>query len=94
MTYLEYLAIGQAQMTARYNLEENKTSPKPTNLPEHQLAFIEEFFEDVCTLATFLGVPVFEKIKRKNQELFYCRNKRTDATGFYSEFTWSILYPF
>ena len=62
--YLEYLAIKQAQETARYSVEENKVSPKPTNLPEHQLACIEEFFDDVCTLASFLGIPVFEKIKR------------------------------
>jgi hypothetical protein len=89
--YLEYLAIKQAQATARYNIEENKTSPKPTNLPEHQLAFIEEFFEDVCTLATFLGVPVFEKVMRKKQELFYCRTKNTDANGFYTENGFTVL---
>lgn len=89
--YLEYLAIGQAQSISRYNLEENKTSPKPTNLPEHQLAFIEAFFEDVCILATFLGIPVFEKVKRQNRELFYCRNKNTEAIGFYSENGFTVL---
>jgi hypothetical protein len=89
--YLEYLAIKQAQETARCNIDENKTSPKPTNLPEHQLAFIEEFFEDVCTLATFLGVPVFEKVMRKKQELFYCRTKNTDANGFYTENGFTVL---
>lgn len=89
--YLEYLAIKQAQETARYNIDENKTSPKPTNLPEHQLAFIEEFFEDVCTLATFLGVPVFETVKQKNQELFYHCRKSVTATGFYSESGFTVL---
>jgi len=89
--YLEYLAMKQAQETARYTTDENKTSPKPTNLPEHQLAFIEEFFEDVCTLATFLGVPVFETVKQKNQELFYCRTKNTDANGFYTENGFTVL---
>ena len=29
--YLEYLAIKQAQETARYNIDENKTSPKPSS---------------------------------------------------------------
>ena len=38
--YLEYLAIGQAQVTSRYSIEENKVSPKPTKLPDHQLTFI------------------------------------------------------
>lgn len=89
--YLEYLAIGQAQLTARYGIQENKTSPKPTNLPEHQLACIEEFFEDVCTLASFLGIPVFEKVKRQNRELFYCKNKHVQATGFYSENGFTVL---
>jgi len=89
--YLEYLAIGQAQITSRYNIEENKTSPKPTNLPEHQLAFIEEFFEDICTLSTFLGIPVFEKVKRQKQELFKCKIKRIEATGFYSENGFTVL---
>ena len=89
--YLEYLAIQQAQITARYSVEENKVSPKPTNLPEHQLACIEEFFEDVCILASFLGIPVFEKVKRQNRELFYCKNKYTEATGFYSENGFTVL---
>lgn len=89
--YLEYLAIGQAHLTARYSIEENKVAPKPTNLPEHQLACIEEFFDDVCILASFLGIPVFEKVKRQNRELFYCKNKHTDATGFYSENGFTVL---
>ena len=89
--YLEYLAIGQAQLTARYSIEENKVSPKPTNLPEHQLACIEEFFEDVCMLSSFLGIPVFEKVKRQNRELFYCKGRGADATGFYSENGFTVL---
>jgi len=89
--YLEYLAIGQAQRAARYSIEENKITPKPTNLPEHQLACIEEFFGDVCILASFLGIPVFEKIKRQNRELFYCKNKQTEAVGFYSENGFTVL---
>ena len=89
--YLEYLAIGQAQLTARYNIEENKTSPKPPNLPEHQLAFIKEFFEDVCILSSFLGVSVFEKVTRKKQELFYCNVRETEAKGFYSENGFTVL---
>ena len=89
--YLAYLAIKQAQETAGYNIDENKTSPKPSNLPEHQFAFIEEFFEDVCTLATFLGVPVFETVKQKDQDLFsHCR-KSVSATGFYSESGFTVL---
>lgn len=89
--YLEYLAIQQAQETARYSIEENKVSPKPTNLPEHQLACMEEFFEDVCILSSFLGIPVFEKVKRQNRELFYCKSKHTEALGFYSENGFTVL---
>lgn len=89
--HLEYLAIKQAQETARYSVEENKVSPKLTNLPEHQLASIEEFFEDVCVLSSFLGVPVFEKVKRQKQELFNCKVKRIEAKGFYSENGFTVL---
>lgn len=89
--YLEYLAIEQAHLTARYSIEENKVAPKPTHLPEHQLACMEEFFDDVCILTSFLGIPVFEKVKRQHQALFYCKNKHTDATGFYSENGFTVL---
>ncbi len=89
--YLEYRAIDQARLTARYSIEENKVAPKPTNLPEHQLACIEEFFDDVCILTSFLGIPVFEKVKRQHQALFYCKSKYADATGFYSENGFTVL---
>jgi hypothetical protein len=89
--YLEYLAIQRARETARYSVAENKVSPKPTNLPEHQLAFVESFFEDVCILASFLGVPVFDKVKRQNRALFYCKIKGIEARGFYSESGFTVL---
>ena len=89
--YLEYLAIGQAKGVGRYGLEENKTVPKPTNLPEHQIAFIEEFFDDVNILSSFLGIPVFEKVHRNNNQIFYCKSKNTDARGFYSENGFTVL---
>jgi hypothetical protein len=88
---LEYLAIGQAKDVGRYGLEENKTVPKPTNLPEHQIAFIEEFFDDINILSSFLGIPVFEKVHRNNNQTFYCRSKNTDAQGFYSENGFTVL---
>jgi hypothetical protein len=89
--YLEYLALNQARAVGRYSVAENKAFPKPTNLPEHQLASIEEFFEDINILSSFLGVPVFEKVKRKNQELFYCKGRETEAKGFYSENGFTVL---
>jgi len=89
--YLEYLSIKHAKASARYGIEENKVSPKPPNLPEHQLAFIDEFFEDICTLASFLGIPVFEKIKKQIRTIFYCRGRGSDAMGFYSEDGFTVL---
>lgn len=81
--YLEYLSLKQAKENPRYNLDENRTMPKPTHLPEHQIATVEEFFEDVKILTSFLGISIFEKSEKKDQVLFYCSGRGAKATGFY-----------
>lgn len=90
--YLEYLAIDQVKNTARFNIEENKTTPKETNLPEHQKATMQEFFDDICFLTSFIGNPMFEKNTRHQQEvLFHHKVKRVAAKGFYNENGFTVL---
>lgn len=89
--YLEHLALNIAQDTARYNLDENSNHPQAPNLPEHQSATVEEFFEDVKFLTAFLGYPIFDKIETKNKQLFSCNMRGADAKGFYDENGFTIL---
>jgi hypothetical protein len=83
--YLECLSLNLTLETAKYNLEENKNSPQAPNLPEHQKASVEEFFEDLRFLTSFLGYPIFDKIEQKGQEFFFCQTKETKAKGIYSD---------
>ena len=55
-------------------LNENKQIPKVPNLPEYQRDSMDEFFEDVKFLTSFIGCNIFEIIKTKEQQdlhLFY-----------------------
>jgi Domain of unknown function (DUF4357) len=81
--YLEYLSLHQARANTRYNLDENKTLPKPTHLPEHQIATVEEFFENVKILTAFLGIPIFDQHDHKKTPTFYCNARGAKATGYY-----------
>ncbi len=89
--YLEYLSLHQARANTRYNLDENKTLPKPTHLPEHQIATVEEFFEDVKTLTAFLGIPIFDQHKQKESPVFYCNAGGAKASGFYDANGFTVL---
>ena len=49
-------------------LNENKQIPKVPNLPEYQRDSMDEFFEDVKFLTSFIGCNIFEIIKTKEQD--------------------------
>ena len=53
--YLEYRAIVVAKQSNSFVLNENKQIPKAPNLPEHQRDAMDEFFEDIRFLASFIG---------------------------------------
>ena len=57
--YLEYLAVQQAKNINRYGLQENKQTPKEPNLPEYQKDAMDEFFEDIKFLTSFIGISIF-----------------------------------
>ena len=48
-------------------LNENKQIPKVPNLPEYQRDSMDEFFEDVKFLTSFIGCNIFEIIKTKDE---------------------------
>ncbi len=52
--YLKYRTITNASV-----LNENKQIPKDPNLPEYQKDAMDEFFEDIKFLSSFIGCNIF-----------------------------------
>ena len=89
--YLEYKAIEEAKKANTFVLKENKQIPKAPNLPEYQKDTMNEFFEDIKFLASFIGYNIFEMNKSKEEHLFYTRGRGCEAKGFYSPSGFTIL---
>lgn len=89
--YLEHLAHTLAKKLKKYNLVENKQSPKAPNLPDHQQSNIEEFFEDVKMLTAFVGCNIFQKVDKKGNTIFYLKSGKANAKGFYDENGFTVL---
>lgn len=83
--YLEHKAIAEAKNTNTFILNENKQVPKAPNLPEYRKDEMDEFFDDVKFLASFIGYNIFETIKTSSKEQqFYIKGKGCKAKGIYS----------
>ena len=89
--YLEHRAIEEAKETSSFVLDENKQTPKAPNLPEYRKDDMEEFFEDVKFLTSFIGCGIFETIKVKEEHLFFVKGRGWDARGFYHSWGFTIL---
>ena len=89
--YLEYRAITDAKKANTFVLNENKQVPKAPNLPEHQRDAMDEFFEDIKFLASFIGCNIFEFFQPKEEHLFYTKGRGCDAKGFYNSSGFTIL---
>lgn len=89
--FLEHLAITQANKAKRFNIDENKQSPKAPNLPEHQTDSMQEFFEDVKLLTSFIGCNIFEIVVQKDKHIFSAKYRGCDAKGFYNEGGFTVL---
>lgn len=97
--YLEHKAIAEAKKANAFVLSDNKQTPKAPNLPEYQQDSMDEFFEDVKFLASFIGCNIFEVSQPKAEHIFYIKNKnyeknkkrRYDAKGFYSSNGFTVL---
>ena len=59
--------------------------------PEHQQDSMDEFFEDVKFLASFIGCNIFEVSQPKEEHLFYTKGRGCNAKGFYSSDGFTVL---
>ena len=89
--YLEYKAIAEAKKANTFILNENKQIPKAPNLPEHQRDAIDEFFEDIKFLTSFMGCNIFEISRPKEEHLFYTKGRGSYAKGFYHSEGFTVL---
>ena len=89
--YLEYKAITEAKKANAFVLSDNKQTPKAPNLPEYRQDSMDEFFEDVKFLASFIGCNIFEMSQPKAEHLFYVKGRGCDAKGFYSSNGFTVL---
>lgn len=89
--YIEHKAITEAKKSNTFTLNENKQVPKVPNLPEYQRDTMDEFFEDIKFLASFIGCNIFEITKPKEEHLFYTKGRGCNAKGFYSSSGFTVL---
>ena len=89
--YLEHKAIAEAKKANAFVLSDNKQTPKAPNLPEYQQDSMDEFFEDVKFLASFIGCNIFEVSQPKAEHIFYAKSRSCDAKGFYSSNGFTVL---
>ena len=89
--YLEYRAIADAKKAKNFVLNENKQTPNEPNLPEYQKDNMNEFFEDIKFLTSFIGCNIFEFVKLKEEHLFYTKGRGCNAKGFYNSSGFTVL---
>ena len=92
--YLEHRAIDIANDCARYIIT-NEQSGKESSLSNYQIDIMEEFFDDVRLLASFMGCPIFEKDEprsgSKSSNVFFINGLRgAQAKGIFNETDHSI----
>ena len=89
--YLEYLAVQQAKNINRYGLQENKQTPKEPNLPEYQKDAMDEFFEDIKFLTSFIGISIFETASVNQLPVFHFKRRGANAKGVYDGNGFTVL---
>ena len=89
--YLEHKAIAEAKVSNSFVLNENKQTPKAPNLPEYRKDDMDEFFEDVKFLTSFIGCNIFDIVKPKEEHLFFTKGRGCDAKGFYHSKGFTVL---
>ena len=89
--YLEHKAIAEAKQANTFLLSDNKQTPKAPNLPEYQRDAMDEFFEDIKFLASFIGCNIFEVAQPKCEQLFFTKGRGANAQGFYNSDGFTVL---
>ncbi len=87
---LECLALEQAKKSNLFNLDKNENTPNEPSMEEHRRDSVIHFFEDIKTLASFLGYAIFEISHVSEDKYLYYKSKKlnVNAKGVYenSEF--------
>ena len=89
--YLEHKAIAEAKKANVCVLSDNKQTPKAPSLPEYQQDSMDEFFEDVKFLVSFIGCNIFDISQPKAEHMFYAKGRDYNAKGFYSSSGFTVL---
>lgn len=89
--YLEHKAIAEAKVSNSFVLNGNKQTPKAPNLPEYRKDDMDEFFEDLKFLTSFIGCGIFDIAKPKEEHLFFTKGRGCDAKGFYHSKGFTVL---
>ena len=83
--FLEWLCCEVATKANRYSLENGNLPSKP-HVSESVEADLYDNFETIQILASTLGYPVFDEIKKpKTKEVIVCKGKDAYAEGEYTE---------
>lgn len=89
--YLEHKAIAVAKKANFFVLSDNKQTPKVPNLPDYKQDSMDEFFEDVKFLASFIGCNIFGVSQPKTEHIFYSKGRGCDAKDFYNSSGFTVL---
>jgi len=83
--FLEWLCCEVAIKANRYTLE-NGNSPSKPHVSELVETDLYDNFDTIQVLASTLGYPVFDEIKKpKTKEVIVCKGKEAHAEGEYTE---------
>jgi len=86
--YLETKAIDLANDCGRYGIT-NEKSGNNNSLSPYQIDIMEEFFDDVKLLTSFIGCPIFEKAvvlpSAHDSNKFHLKVRGSDAYAIFNE---------
>ena len=71
INYLECKSIEEANLVGNDITSDNKTTPKLQNLPKHQIAPLEVYYEEAKMLLEFAGCGVFMKAEIQEGDIYY-----------------------
>lgn len=89
--YLEHRAISDAKRANTFLLDENKQIPKAPNLPEYQKDTMDEFYDDIKFLTSFMGCNIFETVEQEGETIFQIITKKCETKGFYNTSGFTVL---
>lgn len=70
INYLECKSIEEANLVGNDITSDNKTTPKLQNLPKHQIAPLEVYYEEAKMLLEFAGCGVFVKAEIQEGDIY------------------------